>query len=394
MFDADGRAYLDAYNNVPVVGHSHPRVVEAIARQARLLNTNTRYLHENVVELAERLTASMPAELDTCIFVNSGSEANDAAWRLATTVTGAAGAIVTRYAYHGVTTAIIDLSSEEWFEREPPTHVETLPRPDGYRGAYTDVKDWGPLAGEQIEAAIRALGERGIRPAVVMLDTGYTSDGIFAPPPSYLQEIVRRTHEAGGLVVADEVQAGYGRTGVHLWSFQDSGVVPDIVTLGKPMGNGHPVAAAVLRRDIADRFARAQEFFSTFGGNPVACAAGLAVLDVIEDEDLVRHAAEIGAHLQARLRTLAERHPLIGDVRGRGLLIGVELVRDRSTKEPATREADAVMNGMRDRGVLIGSSGPDSNVLKIRPPLVLSAADADLIAATLDETLASLADHG
>jgi 4-aminobutyrate aminotransferase-like enzyme/Ser/Thr protein kinase RdoA (MazF antagonist) len=392
MFDADGRAYLDAYNNVPVVGHSHPRVVEAIARQARMLNTNTRYLHENVIELAERLTASMPAELDTCIFVNSGSEANDAAWRLATTVTGAGGAIVTRHSYHGVTAAIIDLSAEEWFQRECPAHVETLPPPDAYRGAYADVPDWRALAGEHLDAGLAALGERGFRPAVVMLDTGYTSDGIFAPPPPYLQEIVRRTHDAGGLFVADEVQAGYGRTGTHLWSFQDSGVVPDIVTLGKPMGNGHPIAAAVMRRDIADRFARVQEFFSTFGGNPVACAAGLAVLDVLEEEDLMRHAAEVGAHLQARLRTLSERHQLIGDVRGRGLLIGVELVRDRSTKSPAKREADEVMNGMRERGVLIGSSGPGSNVLKIRPPLVVSTRDADLIAGTLDETLASLGD--
>jgi 4-aminobutyrate aminotransferase-like enzyme/Ser/Thr protein kinase RdoA (MazF antagonist) len=390
MFDPDGRAYLDSYNNVPVVGHSHPRVVEAIARQARLLNTNTRYLHENVVVLAERLTASMPDELDTCLFVNSGSEANDAAWRLATSITGGTGAIITRFAYHGVSTAIIDLSPEEWPDGRQPPHVETIPAPDAYRGEYAETADWRALAREHTERAIAALESRALRPALAMLDTGYMSDGILAPPPAFLQEVHRTVRAAGALLVADEVQAGYGRTGVNLWSYADSDVVPDFVTLGKPMGNGHPVAATITHRDIAERFAKEQEFFSTFGGNPVACAAALAVLDVVEEEDLVRNASEIGAHLQAGLRRLMDEHPVIGDVRGRGLMIGVELVRDRTTKEPAATEADGVVNGMRDRGVLIGSTGPQGNVLKVRPSLSLTREEADRIAEALDETLRAL----
>ncbi|HEY2803457.1 MAG TPA: aminotransferase class III-fold pyridoxal phosphate-dependent enzyme, partial [Actinomycetota bacterium] len=372
---------LDAYNNVPVVGHGHPRVVSAIAEQARRLNTNTRYLHENVVTLAERLTASMPEELDTCVFVNSGSEANDAAMRFALRVTGKTGAIVTRFAYHGVSIAIGDLSPEEWPGGRQPPHVETIPAPSG---ATTD---WTERAGDDMERAIAALAERGVEPAVVMIDTGYTSDGVFSPPPAYLHEIVRRTHDAGALFVADEVQAGYGRCGVKLWSFEDSGVVPDLVTLGKPMGNGHPVAATVMRREIAGRYARDEAYFSTFGGNPVACAAALAVLDVLRDEDLVRNAAEIGAHLQASLLRLTKRHALVSDVRGRGLLIGVEL---REDDRPATETAAAVSNGMRERGVLIGTTGPEGNVLKIRPPLVVSREDADMIAATLEATLSAI----
>ena len=382
MYDADGNAYLDAYNNVPVVGHGHPRIVSAIAEQARRLNTNTRYLHENVVTLAERLTASMPEELDTCVFVNSGSEANDAAMRFALRVTGKTGAIVTRFAYHGVSIAIGDLSPEEWPGGRQPPHVETIPAPSGATA------DWSERAGADMERAIAALAEHGVEPAVVMIDTGYTSDGVFSPPPAYLQEIVWRTHEAGALFVADEVQAGYGRCGVNLWSFEDSGVVPDLVTLGKPMGNGHPVAATVMRREIAERYARDEAYFSTFGGNPVACAAALAVLDVLRDEDLIRNAAEIGAHLQASLLRLKELHPLVADVRGRGLLIGVEL---REDDRPAPQTAAAVSNGMRERGVLIGTTGPEGNVLKIRPPLVVSREDADMIAATLEETLSAIA---
>jgi 4-aminobutyrate aminotransferase-like enzyme len=382
MFDAEGNAFLDSYNNVPVVGHSHPRVVAAIAEQSRRLNTNTRYLHENVVALAERLTASMPEELDTCVFVNSGSEANDAAMRFALRVTGRTGAIVTRFAYHGVSIATGDLSPEEWPAGSQPNHVETIPAPDPAGG-----EDWQARAVRDIDHAVEALAARGVDPALVMIDTGYTSDGIFAPPLTYLQEIVRRTHDHGALFVADEVQAGYGRAGSHLWSFQDSGVVPDFVTLGKPMGNGFPVAAVVMRREIAERYAEEEAFFSTFGGNPVACAAALAVLDVLRDEDLIRHAAEVGAHLQAALLRLAQTHPLISGVRGRGLLIGVEL---RDGDRPAGAEADAVSNAMRERRVLIGTTGPGGNVLKIRPPLVITRAEADTIATTLEDALRAL----
>jgi 4-aminobutyrate aminotransferase-like enzyme len=259
--------------------------------------------------------------------------------------------------------------------------VETIPAPSG------ETSDWTERAGVEMERAIALLAERGVRPAVVMIDTGYTSDGVFSPPPAYLQEIVRRTHDAGALFVADEVQAGYGRCGTNLWSFEDSDVVPDFVTLGKPMGNGHPVAATVMRREIAERYARDEAFFSTFGGNPVACAAALAVLDVLHDEDLIRNASEIGAHLQASLLRLRERHPLVADVRGRGLLIGVEL---REDGHAAAEVAAAIANGMRERGVLIGTTGPQGNVLKIRPPLVVSREDADTISTTLEEALSAV----
>jgi 4-aminobutyrate aminotransferase-like enzyme len=389
MFDPEGRRYLDCYNNVPVAGHCHPRVAEAIASQVHTLNTNTRYLHETIVELAERLSATMPEGLDTCMFVNSGSEANDLAWRLATTVTGRRGGIVSANAYHGVTAAIIDLSPEEWPGKKRPEHVETIPAPDPYRGPYRS-EDWAERYAAHAGDAIDALARRGIGPAAFYLDPAFTSDGIFDPPPSYLAEVVRRVREAGGLFVADEVQAGFGRIGSNLWSFQASDVVPDMVTLGKPMGNGHPVAAVVARREIAERFAAKTDFFSTFGGNPVACAAALAVLEVVEEEGLQANAADVGAHVRRGLEELAERYEPIGDVRSLGLLLGVELVRDRKSREPAPDQTAAVMNGLRDRGVLVGSTGPAGNVLKIRPPLVFTREDADLLLSTLDEVLAAV----
>jgi 4-aminobutyrate aminotransferase-like enzyme/Ser/Thr protein kinase RdoA (MazF antagonist) len=392
MTDADGRAYLDAYNNVPVVGHCHPEVVRAIARQAATLNTNTRYLHRSALDLAERLTATMPEGLDTVMFVNSGSEANDLAWRLVTTVTGATGGLVTEFAYHGVTAVLTDLSPEEWRGSSTPTHVATLPAPDGYRGRFrNDEPGWIERYAACVDDAIATLEQHGIRPAAMLIDSGFTSDGIFTPPPAYLQDAVRRWREAGGLFVADEVQVGHGRTGSHLWGFELHGVTPDVVTLGKPMGNGHPVAAVVTRSDIVGRFARETEWFSTFGGNPVACEAGLAVLDVIAQENLVINAASIGAQLAAGLRELAERHPLIGNVRAVGLLIGVELVHDGGAREPAIEETHRVQNAMRERGVLVGTTGRDGNVLKIRPPLVISGSEADLIVDTLDAVLSGSA---
>ena len=391
MTDADGRTYLDAYNNVPVVGHCHPHVVEAIARQAATLNTNTRYLHRSALDLAERLIATMPDGLDTVMFVNSGTEANDLAWRLATTVTGAAGGLVTEFAYHGVTAVVADLSPEEWRGSSTPDHVATLPAPDGYRGRFRNGEPrWIERYSACVDDAITVLGERGIRPAAMLIDTGFTSDGIFAPPPAYLQDVVWRWRESGGLFVADEVQVGYGRTGSHMWGFEVHGVTPDVVTLGKPMGNGHPVAAVVTRTDIVDRFARKTEWFSTFGGNPVACEAGLAVLDVIERENLVANAAAVGSQLVSGLRALSERHPLIGDVRSLGLLIGLELVRDRDAREPAIEETERVQNAMRERGVLVGTTGRDGNVLKIRPPLIISGSEADLIVDSLDAVLSGL----
>ena len=391
MYDRDGRAYLDAYNNVPVVGHSHPRVVAALARQAATLNTNTRYLHRTVVDLAERLVATMPAGLDTVMFVNSGSEANDLAWRLATTVTGGRGGIVTEWAYHGVSAAIADLSPEEWPRGEQPAHVGVIPPPDTYRLPGAGGPAWAEHAAAGFDEAVADLASRGVRAAAVFIDGGFTSDGIFAPPPAFLRELVGRTRAAGALFVADEVQAGYGRMGDGLWSFDAVGVVPDIVTLGKPMGNGHPVAAVITRSDIVDRFAAETEFFSTFGGNPVACAAAMAVLDVIEDERLADNAARVGDQIRAGVPALATRHPAIGDVRGRGLMIGVELVSDLAGRTPDPGLASRVQNAMRERGVLVGTTARAGNVLKIRPPLVVTRDDAAVILRVLDEALADAA---
>ncbi|MGI8864585.1 MAG: aminotransferase class III-fold pyridoxal phosphate-dependent enzyme [Solirubrobacteraceae bacterium] len=380
LFDADGSRLLDAYNNVPVVGHCHPRVTEAVVRQTRALNTHARYLYEPLVALAERLVASMPGDagLDTVALVNSGTEANDLAWRIAVASTGQTGGIVTSYAYHGVSSAIADLSPEEWPERFRPSHVETIAAPG-----------LGPEVGPEMSAATGRLAERGVGLAAVYIDGGFTSDGILTPPPADVSEIARQTREAGGLFVADEVQAGHGRTGAHLWSFVRYGIAPDIVTLGKPMGNGYPVAAVITRKELMDRFAATTDFFSTFGGNPVAAQAALAVLDVIEDERIVERAAAVGAGLISALQDLRVRHPAVVDIRGQGLLVGVELAMTTGRQEPDAGLAERVVNGLRDRGILIGSTGANRNVLKIRPPLVFAEEHAEILvdglAAVLDE---------
>jgi 4-aminobutyrate aminotransferase-like enzyme/Ser/Thr protein kinase RdoA (MazF antagonist) len=378
LIDADGRRYLDAYNNVPVVGHGHPRVVEAIVRQARRLNTNMRYLHETALEVAERLTASTGGALDVVTFVNSGSEANDLAWRMARAATGGDGGIATDFAYHGITEAITALTPEEWGAQPRPEHVRTWRPPDALRGFASSV--------EEFYTAVRELTASGHRPAAAILDGVFTSDGIIALDPAVAQDLVRRTHDAGGLWIADEVQGGHGRTGAVMWSYQRLGIEPDIVTLGKPMGNGHPVAAVITRRDIAERFSKTVDFFSTFGGNPVAMAAALAVLEVIDDERIVEHAAEIGDYLAARLREVAARTPLIGEVRGIGLAIGVEIVRPGTT-EPDAATTKEIVEGMRRNGVLIGTTGRLGNTLKIRPPLVFLRRHADQLVATLDAVL-------
>jgi 4-aminobutyrate aminotransferase-like enzyme len=386
LFDPDDRRYLDCYNNVPVVGHSHPRVVQAVTQQQRLLATHSRYLHEAIVELAERLQASLPPGLDAVMVVNSGSEANDLAWRIARAATGRAGAVVTAGAYHGLTEATHALSPEVWANGEQPAHVATIPAPDGYRGLYRRGQDgWVQRYAAHIDDAARVLSSRGF--AAIYLDPAFTADGILSPPPTYLREAARRARALGGLVVADEVQAGHGRSGTHLWSFQPSGIEPDLVVMGKPMGNGFPVAALVTRPGLLAAVPEETELFSTFGGNPVACAAALAVLAVIEDEGLIANAASVGSYLRQGMLQLAERHPLIGDVRGEGLLVGVELADEAGA--PAAGHARSVTEAMRERGILLSATGPAANVLKIRPPLVFQHEHADLLLHALDEVLAS-----
>jgi 4-aminobutyrate aminotransferase-like enzyme len=389
LWDAKGRRYLDMYNNVPHVGHCHPRVVEAICGQAALLNTHTRYLHEHVVSLAERLTALLPADLDTAMFSCTGSEANELALRIARTATGATGIIVTDFAYHGNTQAIYEITTESCPPQERPEHVVTVPVPDAYRGAHR-----GADAGEQyasyVRAAIAQLAERGLRPAAFVIDTIVSSGGVVKPPPGYLKAAAGLVREAGGLFVADEVQPGFGRTGRHFWGFEADDFVPDIVTMGKPMGNGHPVSAVVARGELVADFGAHGRYFNTFGGNPVSCAAALAVLDVIDEESLLQNALEVGRCLEVGLQQLAGRHDCIGDVRANGLFVAVELVNDRDSRSPATAVTGRVVNELRNRGILTGSIGPDDNILKLRPPMVLTAGDAEFFLGILDEVLAGL----
>jgi 4-aminobutyrate aminotransferase-like enzyme/Ser/Thr protein kinase RdoA (MazF antagonist) len=382
--DAQGRRYLDAYNNVPCVGHAHPRVVTAIARQSRVINTHTRYLHPTAIELGERLLSTCPPELDTVLLVNSGSEANDWAWRIATMATGRRGGLCTARAYHGMTEATAALSPESWLGPASPEHVETWEPPDTYRGQHLDAMGFA--------AAIRRLEARGQAPAAAILDGLLTSDGIADLDPAYVQELVRLARAAGALWIADEVQAGHGRTGEALWCFDRLGVVPDFVTLGKPMGNGHPVAAVITRRELVSELVGQTTLFSTFGGNPVSAAAALAVLDVIEDEHVLERVGRAGRRLGSSLRAVAERRPRVGDVRGVGLAWGVELVADPETRGPDEELARRVRNRMRHLGVLVGTTGPHRNVLKIRPPLAFDEQHvpvlADALATALDEALA------
>ncbi len=373
LTDIDGRRYLDAYNNVPCVGHNHPRVTEAIARQARRLNTNLRYLHEGAIRLAEQLIATCPPGLDTVFFVNSGSEANDLAWRLATTDTGRHGGLCTDFAYHGITDATAPLSPESWPGGRRPEHIETWAVPDPRRGQHLDVA--------ALEDAIGRLVARGLAPAAAIVDGVLTSDGYPILEPAQAQAWLDATHRAGALWIADEVQGGYGRTGEMMWSFQRLGVVPDIVTLGKPMGNGHPVGAVITRRDIAQAFAEETVFFSTFGGNPVSMAASLAVLDVLEDERVVERTAMAGGALRDAIRSVSAGHEAIVEVRGIGLAIGVECT--------SRAKATAIKEGLRQRGVLVGTSGRDGNVLKVRPPLAFSTAEVPIFAEALAATLSA-----
>jgi 4-aminobutyrate aminotransferase-like enzyme/Ser/Thr protein kinase RdoA (MazF antagonist) len=358
IYQPDGQRLLDAYNNVPVVGHCHPRVTEAVVRQTRLGATNARYLTQPLVELAERLLATLPG-LDTVLLVNSGSEANDLAWRLAAGVTGRSGALVTENAYHGVTAAATAFSPEDWPAGFAPAHVARIPAPG---------------SGANLAAALEQVDDSL---AATFIDGSLMSDGIYVPEAGELALLVERTHAAGGLYVADEVQAGHGRLGPELWSFTRYGIEPDVVTLGKPMGNGYPVAAVVTRRELAERFPYAGRTFSTFGGNPVAAAAALTVLDVLEDDQLPERAAAVGARLRAAIESLGKTDVI--EVRGRGLLAGVQL----SSSELAAR----VIEEVREHGILVGLTGKHDDVLKIRPPLVFTDEHAELLVAALDRAL-------
>jgi 4-aminobutyrate aminotransferase-like enzyme/Ser/Thr protein kinase RdoA (MazF antagonist) len=392
LYDQTGRAFLDFYNNVPLVGHSHPRVVQAAQKQLALLNTNTRYLHDLVNRYAERLTAHLPEPLRVCFFVNSGSEANELALRLARAHTGREDVIVLQHAYHGNTSTLIDISPYKFDGpggrgRKPWVHV--APLPDDYRGEYRrdDARAAAKYAA-RVGEILENVRNEGREIAAFIAETLPSVGGQIVFPPGYLAEAYARVRAAGGVCIADEVQVGFGRLGMHFWGFETQNVVPDIVVLGKPIGNGFPLAAVITTPEIAASFDNGMEFFSTFGGNPVACAAGLAVLDVLEEEHLQAHALRVGSYLKNSLHTLQQKFPLIGDVRGTGLFLGLDLVLNRGTREPAPLQVAYVVNRLRECGILTGSDGPHHNVIKLRPSLIISKRDADHLTAALAKVLA------
>jgi 4-aminobutyrate aminotransferase-like enzyme/Ser/Thr protein kinase RdoA (MazF antagonist) len=391
LYDQVGREYLDCVNNVAHVGHEHPHVVEAGQRQMAVLNTNTRYLHEAVLEYAESLQALFPEPLSVCFFTNSGSEANELALRMARAHTGGRGIVAVEGGYHGNTQGTVDVSHYKFAGpggEGPPSWVRAIPMPDGYRGRHrrSDPEHASKYAAHVAEA-LASLRVNGQTPAAFLCESLLSCAGQVVLPEGFLEEALWHIRGAGAVFIADEVQVGFGRVGSHMWGFETSGVVPDIVTLGKPMGNGHPIGAVVTTPDIAESFANGMEFFSTFGGNPVSACIGQAVLDVIEGEELQAHALAVGSRLAEGLEGLMERHPVIGEVRGRGLFLGIELVADRDWKRPAPSATDYAVQRMRARNILLSTDGPDHNVIKIKPPLVFSADDADRVVEELDAVL-------
>jgi 4-aminobutyrate aminotransferase-like enzyme/Ser/Thr protein kinase RdoA (MazF antagonist) len=391
LYDAQGRAYLDAYNNVPHVGHTHPTVVAAIQRQTAILATHTRYLHENILEYAEQLTARLPAHLDACIFVNSGSEANDVAWRMAQMATGHRGGLIMEHAYHGITDAVAALTPSVGQPCDPRV-VTIAPPPAHLR--VTDEMGAAELAAavQDIDGAITRLAERGFAPAAFYIDTGITSSGIFDPPAAWAAAVSARVRAAGGLVVADEVQYGLGRSGSHLWGFERRGLEPDIVTMGKPVGNGYPMGVIVASRALIEAFQAKFGFFSTFGGNAVAAAAGLAVLEVLDREQLMANAAATGGYLREQLESVAARHECLGEVHGAGLLQGLEVL--GADEHTAKLRNKRIVNALASEfHILIGYEGPHASILKLRPPMPFRREHADLLVQAIDAA-ATAVDRG
>lgn len=391
LYDENGHAYLDCVNNVPHVGHSNPRVVKAGQRQMAVLNTNTRYLHDTIVEFSERLCAKLPDPLSVCFFVNSGSEANELAIRLARTYTGTTDFIVTDHAYHGNTSALIDLSPYKFNGlggMGKPDHVQIATIPDGYRGEKRGFSsEVGRYYAQSVQGAINNITENGRRVA------GFFSEGILGTggqlplPDDYLKTAYAMVRNAGGLCIADEVQVGLGRVGRHFWAFELQDVSPDIVTIGKPLGNGHPLAAVITTREIADAFNNGMEYFNTFAGNPVSCAIGLEVLNIIEDNNLQQNALEVGNYWMDCLRQLQPQYPIIGHVRGSGLFMGIELIRDTDNLEPAPEETRYIIERMKKRGFLLSSEGYLHNVIKIKPPIIFTKAHVDLFMSEFETVL-------
>ena len=387
LYDQAGEAYLDVYNNVTSIGHCHPHVVQAITRQVGKLVTNTRYLHDSVLHYAEKILATFPSQLGHLMFTCTGSDANDLAIRIAQSYTGGTGIIVTETAYHGITQTVSEFSPSLGANVSLGAHVRTVPAPDSYRSPTGDVAAEFTLA---VQGAIDDLLRHGFKPSVLICDSLFTSDGVLSEQPGFLKGAVDAIHEAGGLYIADEVQPGFGRTGDAMWGFQRHDVLPDIVTLGKPMGNGFPVAGVVVRPEVVDEFGRKARYFNTFGGNAVAAEAALAVLEVIQTEGLQENSKTVGAYLRRRVEDMTTRHEAIGDVRGAGLFLGVEIVSDRAAKTADGKTAMRIVNGLREARVLISACGANANILKIRPPLVFTTENVDFFADRLDKVLSTL----
>ena len=384
IYDSQGHPHLDAYNNVASLGHCHPKVIAAIARQAATLATHTRYVDRIVIDYLERLLATFPAPLERAMLTCTGSEANDLALRIACAATRATGIIVTKTAYHGVTSAVAQISPSLGEGVPLGPHVRVVEPP--LSTAVAEPASVGPTFARGVAAAIADLRRHGIQPAALIVDTIFSSDGVFTDPQGFLEPAVSEIRSAGGLFIADEVQAGFGRTGGGMWGFARHGLVPDIVSLGKPMGNGYPVAGVVARPDLVDAFAATSRYFNTFGGNPVACAAAMAVLDVIEGDRLIEHARSVGNRLKNGIQEVARNSRALGDVRGIGLFIGADVVAPGSGLPDAPR-AQLLVNKLRAKGVLIAATGPKGNVLKIRPPLVFTNENTDFFLQRFGETL-------
>jgi 4-aminobutyrate aminotransferase-like enzyme len=386
MIDHLGQRYLDMYNNVPHVGHNHPYVVSAAIHQLKKLNTNTRYLNPNLLQYAERLTAKLPKPLSVMFMTASGSEANELALRLARAYTGHHDMIVMTSGYHGHTNSMIDISQYKFDGpggKGAPKWVHLVPVADGYRGEY---KYSDAEAGKKYAESVKAVVQ-GHNIAGFICESYPSVGGQIELPQEYLKHVYQHIHAAGGVCIADEVQTSFGRLGKYFWGFEQQEVIPDIVVMGKPIGNGYPMGAVVTTPEIADAFNNGMEFFSTFGGNSVACAVGLAVFDVLEQENLQQHALEVGDYLLENLRPLVNQHPIVGDVRGSGLFMGIELVRNRETLEPADSEASYLVNRLREFGILLGTDGPYHNVVKMRGPMPFNKQDADFFLECLHKIL-------
>ena len=388
IFDAKGNRYLDCVNNIQHVGHCHPKVVEAAQSQYETLNTNTRYLDETIVSYAKNITSTLPAGLEVCFFTNSGSEANDLALRMARECSKSKETIVLDGAYHGNLSSLIEISPYK--HNGPggngaPDHVHVIPMPDSFRGKYRG-EDCGDRYIDEVITAVNNIQDNDKKVSAFISEALMGCGGQLILPEGFLQKAFELVKKDGGLCIADEIQIGFGRMGSHFWGFESESVVPDIVTMGKSMGNGHPLSAVVTTKEIADKFNNGMEYFNSFGGNSVSCAVGQAVLDVIKDESLQDHALKVGDYLLEQLQQLKQHHDIIGDVRGRGLFIGIELNRDEDLT-PADTEAHNIINRMKEKGVLLSTDGPDHNVIKIKPPIVFNIENAEELVKKLDETM-------